>query len=232
MLKAWFDRGRYQREIAALQHWEAVNGPVVLAQDDSNAVACLSLIGGTPGGGPRPADGDRSVASALARLHIHSPPDDGFSSLDEYLVGEVESRIRRRVHQFADRVPRQQVALGFGALQSRLATATTVLLHGDLYRENVPFAKDGPVFLDPLPMLGDRAFDWAFFIVYHDLAGDPVARLRLASDVGAIPVNVLIPWCLTLCFDGLLYYHEVKDAREQRMADVMEALAAVDGLPS
>ena len=87
MLKAWFDRGRYQREIAALQHWEAVNGPVVLAQDDSNAVACLSLIGGTPGGGPRPADGDRSVASALARLHIHSPPDDGFSSLDEYLVG-------------------------------------------------------------------------------------------------------------------------------------------------
>jgi hypothetical protein len=30
----------------------------------------------------------------------------------------------------------------------------------------------------------------------------------------------------------LLYYHEVKDAREQRMADVMEALAAVDGLPS
>jgi len=101
------------------------------------------------------------------------------------------------------------------------------LLHGDLYQENVPFSQPGdPVFIDPLPMIGSPAFDWAFWTVYYDLARDPLPRLRLAAATSSVPVEVMLAWCLTLCLDGLLYYREVDDPRERRMRQVMEALGA------
>jgi len=105
------------------------------------------------------------------------------------------------------------------------------LLHADLYRENIPFDRSGnPVFIDPLPMMGDPAFDWAFFTVYYDLARDPVRRLELASRYSSIPIVGLLPWCLLLCFDGLLYYHDVGDMREPRMVEVLSAIAT-EGVP-
>jgi streptomycin 6-kinase len=102
-----------------------------------------------------------------------------------------------------------------------------VLLHTDLYQENVPFTADGrPVFLDPLPMLGNPAFDWAFFVIYFDLARDPFTRLHVASQVSGIEAQALIAWCLPLCLDGLLYYHEVGDDREPRMREILVTLTA------
>jgi len=35
---------------------------------------------------------------------------------------------------------------------------------------------------------------------------------------------------VTLCLDGLLYYHEVGDAREARMVKVMTTLAGEGGM--
>jgi streptomycin 6-kinase len=80
--------------------------------------------------------------------------------------------------------------------------------------------------------LGDPAFDWAFFIVYFDLARDPVPRLHAASLVSRIGIRALAPWCLRLCLDGLLYYREASDDREHRMEEVMSALAAECPKPS
>lgn len=223
MLKAWFDRERYANETAALRHWGAVNGDVLLAQDDKTAMACLALIGGVPGGGLRPADDERLVAFALARLHRLPLPPRDLPRLDVHLA-EIDRRTQHRAETFAGCHSRL-IDLGLRASTQRLALETTVLLHGDLYQENVPFAAGTPVFLDPLPMLGDPSFDWAFFIVYYDLNRDPVARLQLAAEVGGLSVDQLRPWCLALCLDGLLYYHQVRDDREQRMAEVMLALS-------
>ncbi|SDH42501.1 streptomycin 6-kinase [Sinosporangium album] len=101
-----------------------------------------------------------------------------------------------------------------------------MLLHADLYRENILFDNArGVVFIDPLPMVGDPVFDWAFWTVYYDLERDPVDRLKLANQASGISSGELVPWCLTLCLDGLLYYRQVGDSRLGRMRDVMAAMA-------
>jgi streptomycin 6-kinase len=60
--------------------------------------------------------------------------------------------------------------------------------------------------------------------VYYDLLIDPLPRLTLAAAVGGVPLEELLPSCLMLCVDGLLYYREGGDRRAARMADVMTAL--------
>lgn len=75
-------------------------------------------------------------------------------------------------------------------------------------------------------MFGDPAFDLGLYTVYYDLDRDPVARLHAAAKASGIAVRTLLPWCLRLCLDGLLYYQETGDKREARMADVMTMLAA------
>ena len=162
----------------------------------------------------------------MARLHAEPPPDHDFPSLEQYLVTDVEPRVRRRLRQFGAGIPRRCAEAGLDALEQRQMPGTAVLLHGDLYRENVPVGCCGPVFLDPLPLVGAAVFDSASFVVYFALADDPVPRLREAGEASAIAVSVLLPWCLTLCLDGLLYYREVRDSREQRMVEVMTALIA------
>jgi streptomycin 6-kinase len=226
VVKAWFDHERYRHETAALNHWEPVNGRIVRGQDGERALACLELVGGMPGGRARPADDPRRVAQALARLHAEPPPDHDFPSLEQYLVTDVEPQVRRRLRQLGAGIPRRCAEAGLDALEQRQMPGTAVLLHADLYRENVPMGSCGPVFLDPLPMVGAAVFDWAFFVVYFALADDPVPRLRAAAEASAIAVRVLLPWCLALCLDGLLYYREFGDRREQRMVEVMTTLIA------
>ena len=43
-----------------------------------------------------------------------------------------------------------------------------------------------------------------------------MARLHAASLVSRIGIPALVPWCLRLCLDGLLYYREASDAARSR----------------
>lgn len=226
IVKAWFDQDRYRKEVAALRHWKAVNGHVVTAQDDERAVALLTMVGAAPGGAPQPVDGDQRVAEALAHLHAVLISDSGFPTLEHYLHETVRPRVRQRLYRFGSQLagPCDRRAVFPEPVPT---PGRPVLLHTDLYQENVPFTADGrPVFLDPLPMLGDPAFDWAFFVIYFDLARDPVTRLHMASQASGIEVHALVSWCLPLCLDGLLYYHDVRDDREPRMREILTTLAA------
>ena len=226
ILKAWFDRDRYVREVAALRYWEPANGRVVLADDQPSAVALLAVVGPGPGGAPRPEDDVPRVARALARLHRQPLPTDAFPHLDGYLREEVAARICRRMPCHGDDIP-LCVTRGRRDAVPEPTGRPAVLLHADLYRENVLFDDRGePVFVDPLPMIGDPAFDWAFFAVYYDLADDPRPRLRAAAEISRIDQQTLLPWCRIQCLDGLLFYRETGDHRAGRMVEVMTALEA------
>lgn len=178
-------------------------------------MAALGLVGGRPGGAERPQGEARRVAAALQELHTLESGKSGqygFPALTNYLNHVVLPRIRRW------RAP------DLGSWRSLVAAVLpqdrelredpgrSTILHADLYRKNVPFSQLGhPRLIDPLPMLGDAAFDWAFWIVYYDLASGTELRLATAARVSGIPVAAVQPWCRLLALDGLLFYIETAD---------------------
>ncbi|MFI6473980.1 aminoglycoside phosphotransferase family protein [Streptomyces sp. NPDC050516] len=231
LLKAWFDPSRYRREVDALRLW--AGGPtvgVVEAADDL-AVAALELVGGQPGGADRPEREIQVVAAALHGLHTFGQRrrrPDSLPRLADYLAREVRPRLERRL---------QKLDLGgwCSMVEAGLPTVADLeegscgptVLHADLYRENVLFDWLGhPRLIDPLPMVGDPAFDWAFWTVYYDLGRGTDGRLATASRVSRIPVPVLAPWCRLLAVDGLLFYAESGDPRAPLMAEVLTDLLA------
>ncbi|EST29127.1 phosphotransferase [Streptomyces roseochromogenus] len=231
LLKAWADPARFRNEVIALRLW--ARGPIadVVEVADDLAVAALEIIGGRPGGDERPPRELQTVAAALHGLHTfgrrrHRPR--GLPSLAAYLHQEIRPRVWRRL-EVLDLGPwRDLVSAIFPellVLEEDDGRAT--VLHTDLYRENVLFDWLGhPRFIDPLPMVGDAAFDWAFWTVYYDLGHDTGTRLATAARVAHIPVPVLAPWCRALAVDGLLHYLETADPRARRMADLLAWLSA------
>ncbi|MGA5879508.1 phosphotransferase [Streptomyces cellulosae] len=231
LLKAWVDPTRFRNEVTALRLWGG--GPTVSLVEvaDDLGVAALEMIGGRPGGDEPPPRELQTVAAALHGLHTfgrrHRRPCD-LPPLAAYLHQEVRPRIRRRLeavdlgpcHDLVDRVLPDLLALDGD-------DGRTTVLHADLYRENVLFDWLGhPRLIDPLPMVGDAAFDWAFWTVYYDLGHSTDARLTAAARISRIPVPVLAPWCRALALDGLLYYLETGDPRAPQMADVLAWLSA------
>lgn len=226
VIKAWYDPDRYRHEVTALRLWGPPLAPAVTHAADHLAMAALRLVADRPGGAAVPGDEYHAVAHSLRRLHSRTKAPEGFPSLESYIDGEVRPRIRRRAAANGAKIPESCLIRGMAAanrLPMRLDER--VLLHTDLYRENVLFDHNGrPVFIDPLPMTGDPVFDWAFWTVYYDLARDPSHRLLTAARVGGICPRRLLPWCLMLCLDGLLYYVETADRRVTRMIEVMAVL--------
>jgi len=227
LLKAWFDRSRYAYEVAALQSWPREFVPEVRYAEDDLVIAGLELIGGQPGGARRPSDHPAMVANGISALHAASPNTGAFPQLPDYLSSVLLPRVTWRFQRLGGDLPRRY--LDRATELPEAVDGDDVLLHADLYRENIPFRSDGsPVFTDPLPMVGRPAFDWAFWVVYYNLATDPMVRLNLASASGRISQADLLPWCVALCLDGLLFYREVGDPRTTRMRQVLEAFTNLD----
>jgi streptomycin 6-kinase len=226
VIKAWYDPDRYRHEVAALRIWGPPLAPAVTHAADHLAMAAMRLVADRPGGAAAPADEYDALAHTLRRLHSQARAPGGFPSLESYIEGEVRPRIHRRASLIGAKIPESCLIRGMEAVNRLpLRPDERVLLHADLYRENVLFDHNGrPVFIDPLPMTGDPVFDWAFWTVYYDLARDPSHRLLTAARVGGICPTRLLPWCLILCLDGLLYYVETADPRITRMIEVMTVL--------
>ncbi|MGW2698542.1 fructosamine kinase family protein [Streptomyces sp. NPDC001340] len=230
IIKAWPDRDRYGREVAALRLWYDACGPLVVrGADDSRAVAALATVGVRPGGAGRPSalEEYRLVAGTLHALHAagRAVPQvvASFPPLCSHIAEEVVPRIHRR-RKRTDHRHLTESALPVLAGLREVPPRTTVL-HGDLYRENVPFTLSGqPVPLDPLPLTGDPVFDWAFWSVYYELGAHTNHRIRQAVTTSGIPIADLLPWCVLLSLDGFLYYEETGDPRLITMTRVLSAL--------
>jgi streptomycin 6-kinase len=225
-VKAWPEPQRYAHEIAALRLWYRHDDAVVRAQDDELAMAALVMVGDRPGGALRPMDESRIVADALHDLHqlgrrAGSLPE--LPTLRDHLADVVVPRIRDRAATTRLSALAQR-ALPWAACW-REDPARTTVLHTDLYRENVPFAvTGGPVFIDPLPMLGDACFDWAFWTVYYRVGQATGERFRNAVRAAGLSKELLLPWCVRAALDGLLYYEATGDLRLPTMANTLSIL--------
>jgi streptomycin 6-kinase len=226
LLKVWPDRDRYTREIYALQLWHRGAEAVVHASDDGLAAAALVTVGGIPGGADRPPHEAGLVATALQRAHEtgrRSAGMPGLPSLHDFVTDEVLPRVRHRYAVTGMRRLAEHALPYISGLREDPRRQT--VLHADLYRENVPFTRGGrPILLDPLPMTGDTAYDWAFWCVYYQLGHGTGRRLYQASRASGIPAEEILPWCLFLSLDGLLYYEETGDSRTSEMTALLNAL--------
>ena len=226
VIKAWPDPQRYARETAALRVWYCGEADLVREADDDLAMAALVMVGGKPGGLAHPMDEGRIVANALHRLHQSGRACDNigeFPSSQSYLANEVVPRIHERAA--ATRFPKLvQKVLPWVARRGE-DPARTTLLHADLYHENVPFSRAGrPIFIDPLPMTGDACFDWAFWTIYYRVGHRTGDRFRQAVRVAGLSKESLLPWCLCIALDGLLYYEMTDDPRLPSMINTLSIL--------
>jgi streptomycin 6-kinase len=232
ILKAWFEPLRYRHEIAALTVW--AGGPTVdvIEAADDLSVAALALVGGQPGGAGPIGCERQMVAAAIQGLHslgrLRPRPD--VPSLADFRQEVVVPRIRQRLHSL-DLGPWktlvEEACEGLPALRED-STRTTVL-HADLYRENVIFDRGGhPRLIDPHPLVGDAAFDWAFWTVYYDLEQEVADRLATAARISRVPVPEIAPWCRALALDGFLYYWEIDDPAMPKIAKVLSSFMASD----
>lgn len=231
MIKAWTDPARYRHEVAALQHWAGGPAVEVIETADDLCAAALEMVGQEPGGHGRPDDELAVVAEALQRLHTfgRQPTLASFPLLADYLQGEVAPRVWKRLRDQDLGQWRPVAQAGLHALRETAGghpegAGKQTLLHGDLYRENVLFADvQQPVFLDPLPMLGPEAFDWAFWVVYYEVERGLEDRLALAQRIPGLSVQDIRRWCTVLFLDGLLYYLETHDPRASLLGDTAAA---------
>lgn len=229
LLKAWPDSERCVREISALRLWADVPAARVLRVDGERSIAALTLVGGQPGGGARAVDDIRQIAQVIQDAHSRGRSFEGqpeFPALSDYLDKEVRRPVARRMKSLAPVGTGSLLQAGWRALASLAPAAhRRTVLHGDLYQENTACDGHGcPHLLDPLPVYGDAAYDWAFWTVYYRLGQGTGERLALASLVSGIEQRELRSWCLAICLHGLLYYREVTDSRYTTMENVMGSL--------
>ena len=143
VIKVWYDHGRYRREVVALRFWGPPLAPAVTHAADHLAMAALHMVAGRPGGAVAPIDDYDAVADGLRRLHSRALAPGGFPTLESYIDGEVRPRIHRRAAAMDTKIPESCLLRGMAAL-NRLPTRPNerVLLHADLYRENVLFDRN------------------------------------------------------------------------------------------
>ncbi len=211
IIKAVLDSRRYASELAALRHWDGVSAGRVLEADDTKQTMLLAMVGQVPGGAARPDDHQRRTALRLPSLH-RTEAEPGRANTDVATLFQVEIRPRlERSDQLADSIGPDMVGavLDLGERLTRRA-ARSVILHADLYADNVVFDASGhPIFIDPRGLRGPAEFDWAFWCLYYLETGfdERTALLdRLHVDAHAV-----LPWIAVLAADGLRYHLRTAD---------------------
>ena len=146
---------RTSDEIAALRAWDG-NGAALLLEADEQ-VGALLLERVQPGTHPTSATATE-VAEVLRALHI--PPLAGLETLDAL----ARRRIARAVDQGRAPGAKAEWALA-KVVELERDPPVPVLLHGDFDERNlITCTRRGLCAIDPLPCVGDPAYDAAYWV--------------------------------------------------------------------
>jgi len=162
-----------QREIAALRTWEGRGAPTLLEADEEQRALLLERI--RPGSDPAGADAV-TVAAVLRELHV--APAFELPMLADTALKRIDRAVRdgRASGQKADWARATVAGLERDA-------PTSVLLHGDFDERNLLVCdRRGLCAIDPLPCLGDPAYDAAYWVHGNRRPG---RRARLDAIVAA-----------------------------------------------
>lgn len=224
ILKAVPDPVRYRRELHTLQHWNGHAAAKVLNSDDLEQILLLAMVGHAPGGASRPDDDE--IRTALRLPSLHEKPTSTHAHVPD-LDRIFTQRLRPQLAQSA--LLKEHV--GRAAIKAILQTADAalaadrrhVMLHGDLYAENVVYDACGhPTFIDPRGSAGPASYDWAFWCVFYLDEGFQ-RRLSLLNQLGVAEPTSVLPWIAVLAADRLRYHIQATD---DQGADRMHAILA------
>lgn len=187
------------RELRALRRWSGCPVPAVVRADEDTGVFAMGRIRpGTDAGDDDP----RAAAALLHRLHaVPAPgPGDGFPPLQELL----RDRLRRCAQRLAlpgndtgRRLHDRAAALLHGAPAPPVHAP--VLVHGDFQPKNLLRGPGGSLHaIDPLPCLGDPAFDAATWCVLSSSPAPIAERVDAMAACGWAAADVA-QWAALLC---------------------------------
>lgn len=169
-------------EVAALREWRGAGAMEVLASSVADAAVLLErALPGTPlRAGDDIAD---SVLAVRTLVRLHHPE----GALEHDCFPDLDAAVERRLA--LGRSLNLPAAPGWERrFREAERTAVTllrttprpdrVLLHGDAISRNLLWHGPGLRVIDPMPHLGDRAFDLALWAVLHRPLGGWAARLE------------------------------------------------------
>lgn len=187
-------------EAAALKIWEDCNVPAVVMDDQETGVFLMDYIPSS--------DECRHVtpfqAFVLADL-MHTPEanfDYSFPSLSANLKHRAkEAQLLHRDNA----ATQEEVSLAIRVTETLLRTQDhQELLHGDYRNENIIYASQGPIIIDPKPCLGDSLFDIALWAADTQNVEDVEVLFELVGN-GAPRLAPWV-WSLATLKDGLGSY--------------------------
>jgi streptomycin 6-kinase len=236
VLKVSPDRARLVNEAAALDRWETVHTPSVLAVDESAGALLIEAIEpGTPLVESPTYPDMESVAELLTSLHATGVPDPSYPPLAQHVAYLFNSGTRpyKRRPELVDVVPPELYERG-RQLATRLVEriSPTALLHGDLTPNNILDGGNqrGLVAIDPAPCLGDDlAFEAVDLLLWQANDVDVVvARAEQLAPAIDVDARRLLDWCTA--FAGMVAL-ELAEAPNGPRERVEAAVALADQAP-
>jgi streptomycin 6-kinase len=155
-------------EAAALAHWDGGPAPRLLDFDEDRSALLMERIWPGDAAADEPAD---LVARLVGALHAVPPTDPMIASLPS-LAKVIEERLATAGAEAAARSAAEAATLAPKLRRARLAArelldsfaGPSVLLHGDLEQRNVLRCQRRTLAaIDPMPCIGDPAYDAAYW---------------------------------------------------------------------
>jgi streptomycin 6-kinase len=188
-----------RHEALALDHWDGGPAPRLLDFDESLPALLLERI--WPGDVPAGESCDQ-VAWLVSSLHA-TPPTSSQIAVLPSLAELVEDRFVTAGAEAAARSDADLTALTPKLQQARVAAADLlgdfagpyVLVHGDLEQRNIVLCqRRGLAAIDPMPCIGDPAYDAAYWAADGHQAADLEQRCQAVAVQACLDPSRVLRW--------------------------------------